>query len=241
MKAVIIAAGKGVRLKPITEQIPKCMVAIKGKPMLELIMERIIGAGAEEINLIVGYKKEIIEDHFGAEFNGVKLNYFVQKEQKGTAHAVSLAEKYVGEKFLVANGDVLTSTANYKKLLETDEFEKVDGLILARKVNDPWRYGVLKTEEKKVRDIIEKPLPGEEPGNLINAGIYRFKQDFFESIKETKLSERNEYEIVDSIKNYMAKGKDVEFRMCEGTCLDIGDLDDLKRANTMLDELFPKQ
>ena len=240
MKAVVIAAGKGVRLKPVTDHIPKCMAGIKGKPILEHVLERLVKGGAEEIHLVVGYMKDVIEDHFGPEFNGVKLNYFVQKEPKGTAHAVSLVEIYVGEKFLITNGDVLTGTKNYQKLMETDEFEKVDGIILARKVNDPWRYGVLKTEGMKVTDIIEKPSPGEEPSNLINSGVYRFRKDFFESIKNTQLSIRNEYELVDSIKDYIKKGKDVQINYCEGSCIDIATPDDLERADSMMDEVFPR-
>ncbi|MCR4368938.1 MAG: sugar phosphate nucleotidyltransferase [archaeon] len=240
MKAVILAAGKGVRLRPLTDQIPKCMAAVKDKPMLEHILDRLIKAGVDEAHLVVGYKKEIIEDHFGPEYAGIKLNYFVQKEQKGTAHAVSLVEKYIDDKFIIANSDVITGTGNYKMLATTDEFEQVDGLILARKVKDPWRFGVLKTNETEVVGIVEKPDPGNEPSNLVSMGIYRFRKDFFESIKNTPLSPRNEYELVDSIKDYIVRNKKVEYRLSTGSCADIGNMDDLQRANEMLDEIFPK-
>ncbi len=239
MKAVVIAAGRGMRLKPITDHIPKCLAAIQGKPMLEHVLERLVKAGIEEIHLVVGYKRELIEDHFGAEFNGVKLNYFVQAEQKGTAHAVSLTENYLDGKFLITNGDVITGTKNYKKLVEEDEFEKADGFILARKVNDPWRYGVIKTDGMKVIDITEKPKPGEEQGNLVNAGVYRFRKDFFESIRKTPLSIRNEYELVDSVKDYLRRGKLVEVMMCEGSCIDITSLEDLERTEEIVDDVFP--
>lgn len=240
MQGVVFAAGRGVRLKPITDEIPKCMVSVKGKPILERIMEKMVKVGVEEIELVVGYKKDIVEEHFGPEFSGVKINYFVQEEQKGTAHALSLVEEQIKDKFLVTNSDVLTIERNYKKLVETDEFEKVDGLVLARTVKDPWRFGVLKTDAKKILDIIEKPSPGEEPSDLISTGVYRFKKDFFESVHETQLSSRGEYELVDSIKNYISKGKLVEYKPCEGTCIDIATQEDLEKANEMPKEMFPE-
>jgi len=239
MKAVVIAAGKGVRLRPITDEIPKCMAELKGKPMMEHVLVNLKKAGIEEVHLVVGYKKDVIEEHFGPEFNGMKLNYFVQNEPKGTAHAVSLTEEYIDGKFLITNADVIVGSQNYQDLTKTDEFDLADGVLLARKVQNPWRYGVLKTEGKKVIDIIEKPQMGEEPSNLINAGIYRFSKDFFESIRETPMSERNEYELVDSIKIYMKKGKNVEYRTCQGMCVDVASRDDLEEADLILDELFP--
>ncbi|MCR4335687.1 MAG: sugar phosphate nucleotidyltransferase [archaeon] len=239
MKAVIIAAGKGVRLRPITDEIPKCMAELKGKPMMEHVLVNLKKAGIEECHLVVGYKKDVIEEHFGPEFEGMKLNYFVQEEPKGTAHAVSLVEEYIDGKFLITNADVIVGSQNYQALIKTDEFDKADGVLLARKVKDPWRYGVLKTEGQKIIDIIEKPAPGKEPSNLINAGVYRFSKDFFEAIRETQLSERNEYELVDSIKIYMKKGKNMEFRNCIGMCVDVATKADLEEADSILDELFP--
>ena len=240
MKAVVIAAGKGIRLRPLTDEIPKCLAEVKGRPLLEWVLEKITGAGVEEVNLIVGYRRELIEDHFGPEFGGVKLNYLVQREQKGTAHALSLAEKFVGEKFLVANSDVLVSQANYKSLLAEDEFEKGDGFVLGRKVKDPWRFGVLKTDEMRVEGIVEKPLPGEEPSNIVSTGIYRFRKDFCESVRQTPLSERGEFELTDSLKHYISAGKKIGLKMCEGTCIDIEGKDDLIRADSMVEDLFPK-
>tara|TARA_Y100000310_G_scaffold345859_1_gene471620 strand:+ start:14725 stop:15447 length:723 start_codon:yes stop_codon:yes gene_type:complete len=239
MKAVVIAAGKGVRLRPITDEIPKCMAELKGKPMLEHVLVNLKKAGINECHLVVGYKKDVIEEHFGPEFEGMKLNYFVQEEPKGTAHAISLVENYIDENFLVTNADVIVGSQNYQSIIKTDEFDKANGVLLARKVKNPWRYGVLKTEGQKLLDIVEKPQPGEEPSNLINAGVYRFGKDFFESIRETPLSERNEYELVDSIKIYMKKGKNIEFRSCQGMCVDIASKKDLEEAELILDELFP--
>jgi bifunctional UDP-N-acetylglucosamine pyrophosphorylase/glucosamine-1-phosphate N-acetyltransferase len=238
MQAVIFAAGKGVRLKPITDIIPKCMVKIKGKPLMEWILDTITSLGIEEIYLIVGYKKEIIENYFGQEYKGAKINYIVQKEQMGTAHALSLAEKFAKKTFLVINSDVLIGKNDMKKAIETDEFDQADAIILGKKVTNPWRFGVLKTEGNKIIDIVEKPKIGEEPSNLINSGIYRFDPDIFKAIKETNKSIRGEFELVESIKKYIAKGKNVEYRMIEGMFIHISDIEDLKKANSIPDDEF---
>ncbi len=239
MQAVIIAAGRGVRLRPLTEKIPKCMAGVKGRPMLEHILEKLSRAGISESHLVVGYKREIIEDHFGPEFGGIKLNYFVQKEAKGTAHALSLVEGYTKGKFLLTNSDVLTETLNYKMLAAEEGTRDADAIIMAREVHDPWRFGVLKTSKERVVDIIEKPLPGDEPGKLVNAGIYSFGKDFFAAVRETPLSVRGEYELVDSIRNYMGSKKVVEYRLIEGTCIDIEHMHDLEAADEMDEEEFP--
>ena len=228
MQAVILCAGSGIRLRPITDTIPKCMAELKGRPMLERVLEHIINAGIDEVHLIVGYKREIIEDHFGPEFNGTKLNYFVQQEPKGTAHAVSLCKDYIKGQFLIANADVLASKNDYRSIARSDASEEFDGLLLARKVDDPWRFGVLKTDNGAVTDIVEKPNPGKEPSNLMDA------------VMQTKISARGEYEIVDSIRNYIATGKRVEYKAMQDICIDIASVEDLKAANEMPELQFPK-
>ncbi len=240
MQAIVLAGGRGVRLKPITDRIPKCMVALKGKPLLEHVLGNIISGGITEVNLVVGYRKEIIEDHFGPEFNGVKINYFVQTEPKGTAHAVSLLKDYIKDKFFITNADVLATTKDYRRIIRVDEGESFNGFVLARKDNEPWKYGVLKTTGNRIDYIVEKPNPDKEPSNLINAGIYRFDMDFMDSVMTTPLSQRGEYEIVDSIRNYITSGKNVNYVLCEEKCIDISDINDLRLANQLDDAMFPK-
>lgn len=238
MQAVILAAGKGVRMKPLTNEIPKCMVKLKGKPILERIMENMIEAGVNEIILVVGYKKEIVEKYFGNEFKGAKVKYVVQEEAKGTAHAAKMAEKEVYGEFLISNSDVLLAGQDYKKAIEGIGKGKADGIIIARESEEPWKYGVLKVKGIKVEGIIEKPARGKEPGNLVNAGVYVFKKDFMQSVKETKISERGEFEIVDSIKDYISKGKKVEARVC-GKFVDVSSIEDVKAAEEKPESEMP--
>ncbi len=239
MQAVVIAAGRGVRLRPLTEKIPKCMLNLKGKPMLEHILEKLERAGISEVLMVVGYKREIIEDHFGPEFGRLRLNYFVQKEAKGTAHALSLTESHVEGRFLLTNSDVLTETLNYRLLVQDEDALKPDAVLMAREVHDPWRFGVLKVEGQDIVDIVEKPLPGEEPSHLVNAGIYAFEPDFFQHVRKTPLSVRGEYELIDPIRMCIAAKKKVEYRVIEGTCIDIEHTHDVEAANEMDEEEFP--
>ncbi|HLC78794.1 MAG TPA: sugar phosphate nucleotidyltransferase [archaeon] len=240
MQSVVLCAGSGIRLRPITDQIPKCMVQVRGKPLLEHVLTNMVHAGIDEIFLVVGYKRQIVEDYFGTEFLGVPIKYFVQTEPLGTAHAVSLVHQYIKGKFMVANGDVIASKNDYRELSRTGKTEDFDAIVLSRKVQEPWRFGVLKVNHEKIVDIIEKPNPGKEPTKIINAGIYRFSQDFMEAIMQTELSERGEYEIVDSIKIYIEKGKRVIYRMCNDTCIDISSSQDVNEANEMQEKDFPQ-
>ncbi len=234
MKAVVLAGGQGVRLRPLTDDVPKTMIQIGSKPFLQRILENLQKAGITEVLLIVGYKREAIEDFFKEEFNGMKLTYFVQQKSLGTAHAVSLVEGFVNENFLVLNADVLVEGGIFLELLQVDEFDPFDALIVSREVRDPWRYGCLLVEGKQVRDIIEKPSPGQEPSKLVNAGVYRFNTHIFEAIKKTELSSRQEFELIDSIKILIKEGKKIGFRKCTGLCLDIGNKDGLHKAQEFL-------
>jgi len=235
MKAVVLAAGKGVRLRPLTDKIPKVMVEVKGKPLLGHVLARLVDAGIEGFEIIVGYKKEAIMEYFGNVFAGLPINYIAQEEQLGTAHAVALAEGRVQGNFIVVNGDVLVEGALFKKLMEGEGDPLAEGefdaIVVGRQVDDPWRYGVLVYEGDVLKDIIEKPEYGKQPGNIINAGIYRFNEKIFPAIRETKESERAEFEIVDSIKILMHSGGKAGVLLYEGACIDIGDAEDLKSAN----------
>lgn len=231
MNAVVLAAGKGVRLRPLTEKIPKVMVKVKGKPLLERVLSKLAEAGIGGFEIVVGYKREVIERHFGAEFMGKQIEYLVQEEQLGTAHAIGMAKNFVHGHFLVASGDVLAESSLFRKLATVDEFDGFDAKVVGRRVEDPWRYGVLVYEGEILKGIVEKPAYGEEPSNMINAGIYRFNEKIFGAIAKTRKSIRGEYEIVDSIKLLMRAGGKVGVVPYSGICLDIGDLDDLERAN----------
>jgi bifunctional UDP-N-acetylglucosamine pyrophosphorylase/glucosamine-1-phosphate N-acetyltransferase len=233
-KAVVLAGGKGVRLRPYTDDRPKVMIDVNGKPLLHYLLKNMKEAGIDEANIIVGYMKEVIEDYFGENFQGMHLNYFVQEKQLGTAHAVSLVQGYVTKNFLVLNGDVVVEKELISGLMKVDEFDPYDAMLVAREVNDPWRYGCLKVEGDELKGIVEKPSMGSQPSNLINAGIYRFNQKIFPAILMTELSARNEFELVDSIMNMIGYDGRVGIRKYAGKVIDVGDEGDLERAKQVL-------
>jgi len=201
MKAVILAAGEGTRLKPITSSISKSMIPLAGKPLLEHNILGLKNAGIYEILIIVGYKKELIKGYFkdGQEF-GVNIEYITQEEYRGTAHATGYAKDFVrNDTFLMMYGDIIVEQNIFTEIIKNFENSKADGLISLLKVDNPQNYGIITLDsENYVKEIIEKPSLDMNVGNLANAGIYIFPSLIFDAIDKTKLSKRNEYELTDS-------------------------------------------
>ncbi|MFX1572916.1 MAG: bifunctional sugar-1-phosphate nucleotidylyltransferase/acetyltransferase [Promethearchaeota archaeon] len=203
MKAVIIAAGKGKRLMPITSSRPKPMIPLAGKPLLEHTILGLKDAGVDEILLIVGYKKNIIRDYFGNgqdKFN-VKIEYITQEEQLGTAHAFNYSKNFANdESVLFMYGDLLVEPIVYQKLVQKYSENKVEGIILLMEVKNPEEFGIISLNSNSfVEKIIEKPSPEMNAGNLANAGVFIFNSKIFQAIEKTEKSIRGEYEFTDSM------------------------------------------
>ncbi len=202
MKAVILAAGKGTRMGPLTENRPKAMLPIANRPLLEHIIIAIRSAGIREFLIVTGYCKEKIKDHFGDGGSlGVDIEYVEQQHQKGTADAIAAARDSINERFLVTNGDVLTGIPDMKKILDARE----EVVMAAKRVESPGQYGILYVKGNKVEKIVEKPE--KVLSNLANAGIYVFEPSIFDAIDGTSPSPRGEYEITDSMQDMIDSGK----------------------------------
>lgn len=226
MKAVILAAGQGTRMGPLTRNIPKVMLPIANKPLLYHIILSARDAGIKEFILIVGYGAGKIEHYFGnGSGMGVHIKYVLQEKQLGTADAVRKAQGLVKERFLVLNGDIIVSSSHIRRLIR--EFS--EAIITARHVENPSEFGVLEVSDSRVLRIIEKPR--NPPTDLANAGIYVFPPSIFEAIERTKLSERNEYEITESLQLLINDGADVGYVTMEDKWLDIGRPWDMLDAN----------
>ncbi len=203
MKAVILAAGKGKRLMPITSSRPKPMIPLAGKPILEYTILGLKDAGVNEILLIVGDKEEVIREYFGngqGKFN-VKIEHITQEEQLGTANAVNYAKDFVeDEPFLLTYGDLMIDPKIFKEVLENFNETKIEGLMSLLEVNNPQDYGIVSLKSDGfVENITEKPVPELNLGNLANAGIYIFDPLIFKAIEKTEKSLRGEYELTDSM------------------------------------------
>jgi len=229
LKAIILAAGQGTRMGPLTRNTPKVMLPIANKPLLYHVIKSAHDAGIKDFVVVVGYGEQIIKEYFkdGSDM-GFRIEYVHQEKQLGTADAIGSVENMVDERFLVLNGDIIVSTAHIKNLIGC----KSDAVITARYVDNPSEYGVLQVKEKKVLRIIEKPI--NPPTNLANAGIYVFPVSIFDAIHKTGLSVRKEYEITDSLQMLIDEGKDVGFLALHDKWMDIGKPWELLEANEYL-------
>jgi UDP-N-acetylglucosamine diphosphorylase/glucosamine-1-phosphate N-acetyltransferase len=223
MKAVVLVAGKGERLRPLTENRPKHLLPIGGRPLLEWILEGLVEAGVDEALLVTHYLEEQIKDHFGdGERLGVKLSYVRQEEMRGTADAFRVAEDFAdGEAFMGVYGDLFLPPEGFKALTQAHRKEQTTMCVVP--VDDPSRMGVVALEGDNVTEIMEKPAPGEEPSDLANAGMYIFTPEIFHLIDETGLSSRKEYEITDSLRALIESGSTLRaVTLPKGSWLDVG-------------------
>ncbi|RLE87131.1 MAG: glucose-1-phosphate thymidylyltransferase [Thermoprotei archaeon] len=198
-KAVVLAAGKGTRLNPITLTRPKHMLPVAGKPVIEWILSSLKSVGIEEVGIVVHFHEEILREFLSSKTElELKIEYIHQRELTGTATAVETAEEFTeGEPFIVVNGDVLFPPHVLRKLIE--ECIDVDAGLVGVRVEEPWKYGVLQVENGFLKGIVEKPERGKEPSNLINAGIYFFRENIFKYIKHVRPSPRGERELTDAL------------------------------------------
>lgn len=201
MKCVILAAGEGKRMHPLTFSRPKVMLPIANKPILEWNLMNAINAGLKDFVFVVSYKSEMVRNYFG---NGnkwnVKIEYVNQGEVLGTAHAIGMVEKFV-DNLVVLSGDTIFGKQDIQNIVKK---QNSMGLF---KIEDAKEYGIVETKNNKVIKIYEKtPEPFT---NIINAGIYHFNKSIFDIIKKTKKSPRGEFEITDSI-NMMLKTMPME-------------------------------
>ncbi len=203
MKAVILAAGEGKRLRPITSSRPKPLIPLAGKPLLEHTIISLKDAGINEILLIVGYKEDMIKKYFGGGKDkfGLKICYVTQEEYLGTAHAAGYAKDFVNdETFLMMYGDLLIDPKVYTEVVEKFKKSKAEGLISLIQVSNPQDFGIISLDsEGNVKKITEKPSPELNLGNLANAGVFIFNPLIFQAIEKTKESIRGEFEFTDSM------------------------------------------
>ena len=231
MKAIILCAGKGTRLRPLTHTTAKHLIPVANKPVLFYSLETIRKAGITDVALIVspmneGPFKELIGS--GEKF-GMKIEYVVQEEPKGLAHAVWVARDFLNDDdFLMYLGDNLIME-DLKPFI--DDFEKsgVDASILLTPVDDPRRFGVAVVEGERVIRVVEKPK--DPPSNLAIVGVYLFKPVIFEGIKNIKPSWRGELEITDAIEYLIEHGYTVKGHVIYGWWKDTGKPEDLLEAN----------
>jgi UDP-N-acetylglucosamine diphosphorylase / glucose-1-phosphate thymidylyltransferase / UDP-N-acetylgalactosamine diphosphorylase / glucosamine-1-phosphate N-acetyltransferase / galactosamine-1-phosphate N-acetyltransferase len=240
MKGLIPAAGQGTRLKPLTLAIPKELMMVGEKAVIEHVIDAMKIAGIKDITVVVGWKKHAILDYLGSGKRiGVHINYVVQDEQNGLAKAVEAGEKIIkDDEFAVILGDDFFYPKDFlKDLLSFHNQEKADATIGVAEVEDVTRHGIVKTEGNNVIDLIEKPSKEQAPSSLGIMGVYIFKPSIFQAIKKTKPGYNNEYQLTDSIKQLVHTNHTVCFKKINGEHIDVGTLHDLKKANIRFSQL----
>ncbi|MEA5036688.1 Bifunctional protein GlmU [bioreactor metagenome] len=200
MQCVILAAGEGSRMRPLTTSRPKVMLPLAGKPMLEHLIQNVHDAGITEIYLVVGYHEEAIRTWFGdGAALDVEINYVVQRKQLGTADALRSVEPFIHDTFLMLNGDMI---------LERSDLEKIISLpcpvMATSTTTHPESFGVVTVEGDKITSLEEKSL--HPKSNIINAGAYLFGPGIFSILKKIAPSSRGEYELTDALTDYIRDG-----------------------------------
>ncbi len=248
---VLLAAGKGTRLRPLTLAIPKEALPVVDKPAIHHIASTMKSAGIERIILVTGYKKHAMMDYFTHpidelhdehkkvmnELDGLEIIYTTQQHQRGIADAVNTAKPIVnGNPFVVVFGDTLITPETYlKKLIEKHtENKRKDPKTVATigvmEVENVERFGIIKHDKEfKVSDMIEKPKKEEAPSNLAACGAYVFEPEIFYAINKImgmSPGVKNEYQITDAIKALINDNYSVYAVPIQGEYLDIGTIKD---------------
>ena len=231
-KAVLLAAGCGTRMRELTADLPKPMIGVRGKPVLQYIVEGLRDAGVHEFLVVVGYRADAVQNFLG-DGSGYKIDiqYTTQVVQDGTGRVVDLARGFVGlSPFVLSYGDILVDPANYKRIVDLPE--DAEALISVTRGEDVSKGGaVFLNDEFELVDLREKSQPGEPTSPWYNAGIYAFRPSIFEFTAKLKPSLRGEYELTDAISEMARSGKKVKALELTGEWADVRDPEILARLN----------
>jgi UDP-N-acetylglucosamine diphosphorylase/glucosamine-1-phosphate N-acetyltransferase len=230
MKAVILAAGEGLRCQPLTLTRSKVMLPVANKPILEHVINALEPCGINEIIMVVGYKKERIMDYFkdGVDFK-TNITYVEQKGQLGTAHAIKQASPHIDGEFIVLNGDNIIEARTITDIIKG---KSGDATLLTVTREYAEGYGVVIVHEGRVSKIVHEAI--EDISHMVNTGIYIFNPWIFEYIDLTPLSEAGEYAITDTIQQMIVAGKTISMVHTEFTWIDAVHSWDMLRANAYL-------
>ena len=253
MKALVLAGGRGTRLRPITHTRAKQLVPVANKPVLYYGLEAIAAAGIKEVGIVVSDPRELLmPDHRTGELittlvnsqaeiraavgdgsrYGLRVTYIEQEAPLGLAHAVKISEEFMaGDSFVMYLGDNLIKDG-IVPFVEEFEREKPEAQILLAKVARPWEFGVAELDGERVVRLEEKPK--QPRSDLALVGVYLFTKSIFDAVRAIKPSARGELEITDAIQHLISTGRNVRSHIIHGWWKDTGRVEDLLEANRIV-------
>src|SRR6266496_574 len=234
-RAVILAAGRGTRMRELTNDVPKPMIEVRGKPILQHIVQGLHDAGVRKFLIIVGYHAEAVRNFFGdGGSHNASIEYATQTVQDGTGRVVNLARDFTGgSPFALSYGDILIGQENYKRIVDLPD--NMEAVITVTRGEDVSKGGaVFVNEQMELVDLREKPKPGEPTSPWYNAGLYAFRPRIFEFIEKLKPSPRGEYELTDAIRDLAHSGRKVRALEVTGEWADVRDPEILGKLNSKL-------
>ncbi len=233
MKALILCAGWGKNLAPITSTMPKPMIVLQGKPILQRIIEKLRNCGIKDIIMVVGYRKEQIINYFRNGFDfGVNINYVIQETPSGVEDAILQAKNLLEQEefFILVHGDIVAEKDIISRTLNTHNYFDCCMTIALTLAKKPEHYGsVLIDEEGRVKKIVEKPLAGREPGNYVAAGIYILRSEIFKMLEKTPVLDQ-------VIQNLIDQGVEFYGAIWEKSWVDVGCPWHILKANKIIME-----
>lgn len=231
-QAVILAAGRGTRMGEMTDEIPKPMLPVRGRPMLEHILEGLATGGVRRFFIVVGYRHEIVERHFARW--PLPIEFCVQDPVDGTGSAARLARHFAAKNsFLLTYGDILCDPAEYQRcgrVLSQDP--AIAAVIGVKAVEDPCQGAAVYENAGRVERIIEKPPKGSSTTHWNSAGFYAFRPVVFDYLARLQPSPRKEYELTSAVEMMLEDGLDLHISAVQGSWRDVGRPEDLAAVNT---------
>jgi dTDP-glucose pyrophosphorylase len=231
-KAVLLAAGRGIRMRELTVELPKPMIEVRGKPVLQHIVEGLRDAGIREFFIIVGYRADAVQNFFGdGSRYKIAIQYATQVVQDGTGRVVDIARNFAeNSAFILSYGDILVDPQNYKSIVDLPD--DIEAIITVTRGEDASKGGaVFLNERMELVNLREKSPPGEPTSPWYNAGIYAFRPSIFDFTAKLKPSPRGEYELTDAIRELAQSGKKVKALELTGEWADVRDPEILARLN----------
>jgi len=231
-KAVVLAAGRGTRMRELTAEVPKPMIELRGKPVLQHIIEGLRDAGISELLVVVGYRADAVRNFFGdGSGDNVAIQYATQTVQDGTGRVVDLSRDFVGDRpFVLSYGDILVDPVNYNRVADLPD--NVEAIITVIRGEDVSKGGaVFLNERMELLDLREKSQRDEPTSPWYNAGLYAFRPSIFGFTAKLQPSPRGEYELTDAIRDLAQSGKKVQAVELIGEWADVRDPEILAKLN----------